>query len=446
MKREDKPWGMPLHKIFGVPASRIVDTRFDQKSNALVIRNLACQFYLVKNVAQLNMSSPCQEFQSSTSLEELADGDESIISDYLLIPAEKSGSRRHELLVADPYEGFHILQIKSLSEHMQSEDAPHHKDFSRLCHESAGATDPIGQIKHFSLSADNKMIAIYANQDQGDLIVLKHDLSTLYNKITTGMVGAENVIWCGSDVTALEYVDKVILVGPKNECLTLDLGSPTTNGLKCLTENDGLRIVNSEGVFFLERVQEHVVKTLRIASIEPAAKLLSAVKFVDQKIPKADEIIRELSKEKLVDGIETLLEVAKLEHWDVAIMKHLLRTASFAKKFTDKTDFEQDRYVNVVNHLIVLTKLRYSKVCARAITYDQFEKYKPKHVLKLLYRYRDYKLALQLIEFLNFKQYLPQVYEDWTITMLKHTQLKEHELKERLRQKFESLRTKIAAE
>jgi len=68
------------------------------------------------------------------------------------------------------------------------------------------------------------------------------------------MVGAENLIWCGNDVTVLEYVDKVIMVGPGNECLTLDMGFPKTQGIKCLTEIDGLRIVNSEATFFLERV------------------------------------------------------------------------------------------------------------------------------------------------------------------------------------------------
>jgi hypothetical protein len=40
------------------------------------------------------------------------------------------------------------------------------------------------------------------------------------------MVGAENIIWCGTDVTVLEYYDKIILVGPRNECLTPDLGNP----------------------------------------------------------------------------------------------------------------------------------------------------------------------------------------------------------------------------
>ena len=84
-----------------------------------------------------------------------------------------------------------------------------------------------------------------------------------------------------------------------------------------------------------------------------------------------------------------------------------MRCASFAKKFADPLDFDPNRYVNVVKHMIVLSKLRNSDICGRAITYQQFEKYKPKRMLKLLYKFRDYKQALTLIENLNFKQYLP---------------------------------------
>ena len=99
--------------------------------------------------------------------------------------------------------------------------------------------------------------------------------------MTTGMAGADNVIWCGNDVTVLEFPDKVIMVGPGNETQILDLGSPKMQGLKCYTELDGLRIVNSDHVFFLERVQEHVIETFKIAAITPAAKLLNAVKSVE---------------------------------------------------------------------------------------------------------------------------------------------------------------------
>lgn len=47
-------------------------------------------------------------------------------------------------------------------------------------------------------------------------------------------------------------------------------------------------------------------------------------------------------------------------------------------------------------------------------------------MLKLLYKFRDYKHALTLIDNLNFKQYLPQVYEDWTSTMLRVSSLPDH--------------------
>lgn len=55
---------------------------------------------------------------------------------------------------------------------------------------------------------------------------------------------------------------------------------------------------------------------------------------MDFRNPKADEIIRELGKQ-LNDGILILLEAAKYEHKDIDIMKHLLATASFAKKYSD---------------------------------------------------------------------------------------------------------------
>ena len=57
------------------------------------------------------------------------------------------------------------------------------------------------------------------------------------------------------------------------------------------------------------------------------------------------------------------------------------------------------------------------------MTYKQFEKFKAKNVLKLLLKFRDYKLALQLIEQLNLKQYTALVYDDWCQTMIKHSKL-----------------------
>lgn len=66
-----------------------------------------------------------------------------------------------------------------------------------------------------------------------------------------------------------------------------------------------------------------------------------------------------------------LLEAAKYEHKDLDVMKHLLSTASFAKKYSDPASLDPNEYVQVVKNQIVLTKLRHSTVMPRAITYKQ---------------------------------------------------------------------------
>ena len=48
-------------------------------------------------------------------------------------------------------------------------------------------------------------------------------------------------------------------------------------------------------------------------------------------------------------------------------------------------------------------------------------KYKPKNIVKLLIKYRDYKLAIAVIEHLGLKN-LNTVYEDWCVQMLRHSQ------------------------
>lgn len=56
-----------------------------------------------------------------------------------------------------------------------------------------------------------------------------------------------------------------------------------------------------------------MTKTFKIASTTSAAKLLNAMKAVDLNIPRADEIIRDVG-DKVVEGIECLLDAASCEH------------------------------------------------------------------------------------------------------------------------------------
>lgn len=102
-----------------------------------------------------------------------------------------------------------------------------------------------------------------------------------------------------------------------------------------------------------------MLSTFKIASVTPSAKLLKAQKSVDLNQPKADDIINELGK-NLIAGIDDLLETATCEHSNIPVMKHLLRTASFAKTFPEASGYDSNKYVEIAKTLIVLTKLRNS--------------------------------------------------------------------------------------
>jgi len=70
-------------------------------------------------------------------------------------------------------------------------------------------------------------------------------------------------------------------------------------------------------------------------------------------------------------------------------MKHLLKTASFAKTFPEADGFDNKFYVEMVKTLVTMSKIRNSPTCARAITYNQYMLLKPKVILSHLLRFRD---------------------------------------------------------
>lgn len=64
-------------------------------------------------------------------------------------------------------------------------------------------------------------------------------------------------------------------------------------------------------------------------------------------------------------------------------------------------------------------------------------------MIKLLLKYRDYRLAILVIEQLNLKN-LSMVYEDWCTQMLKHSSKNTNELMMLFEEKFDELASKLA--
>ena len=73
--------GTRLCDDFGV--NYLCDTRFDQTTNMLALRDTANRFYYINNVEKSLSVNKCT---SSDRLEDMADGDDSKISDYIIIP------------------------------------------------------------------------------------------------------------------------------------------------------------------------------------------------------------------------------------------------------------------------------------------------------------------------------------------------------------------------
>lgn len=70
------------------------------------------------------------------------------------------------------------------------------------------------------------------------------------------------------------------------------------------------------------------------------------------------------------------------------------------------------------------------------------KQFKAKNIVKLLLKYRDYRLAILVTEQLNLKN-LSIVYEDWCVQMLKFSK-RDQELMSLFEAKFEELASKLA--
>lgn len=79
--------------------------------------------------------------------------------------------------MADPYTGFHLLRLESEQYTKYFVDL---RDYNQM--EDVTTFQSFGKIERFSLSDNKKMLAIYSNTEQGDLIVLMSDLSQELNR------------------------------------------------------------------------------------------------------------------------------------------------------------------------------------------------------------------------------------------------------------------------
>ncbi|KAJ4290428.1 Vacuolar protein sorting-associated protein 16 [Kalmusia sp. IMI 367209] len=248
-----------------------------------------------------------------------------------------------------------------------------------------------GPFRHISVSPRGEFLAFYT--DDGKVWVVSGDwsdkLSEYDSKVKTVPKDME---WCGSNAVALAWEDEVHLIGP-NAAVTKFYYDAW---IHLLPDVDGLRLLTNDVCEYLQKVPDASVDVFRIGSDSPAANLLEASSLLDQKSPKADDLIQ-LIRPSLAEAVDTCIKAAAHEyniHWQ----KMLLRAASFGKSVLDL--YSSDDFVDTCDTLRVLNAVRFYEI-GLPISYEQYRRLTPEKLVERLTNRNEYLLALRVASYLH---------------------------------------------
>lgn len=248
-----------------------------------------------------------------------------------------------------------------------------------------------GPFRHISVSPRGEFLAFYT--DDGKVWVVSGDwsdkLSEYDSKVKTV---PKDMQWCGSNAVALAWEDEVHLIGPNAAVAKFFYDA----WIHLLPDVDGLRLLTNDVCEYLQKVPDASVDVFRIGSDSPAANLLEASSLLDQKSPKADDLIQ-LIRPSLAEAVDTCIKAAANEyniHWQ----KQLLRAASFGKSVLDL--YSSDDFVDTCDTLRVLNAVRFYEI-GLPISYEQYRRLTPEKLVDRLTNRNEYLLALRVAAYLH---------------------------------------------
>ncbi|KAF2189089.1 vacuolar protein sorting-associated protein 16 [Zopfia rhizophila CBS 207.26] len=248
-----------------------------------------------------------------------------------------------------------------------------------------------GPFRHISVSPKGEFLAFYT--DDGKVWVVSGDWSEKLSEYNSNVKTVpKDMQWCGSNAVALAWEDEVHLIGPKSVATKFFYDA----WVHLLPDVDGLRLLINDVCEYLQKVPDETVEVFRIGSESPAAQLLEASNLLDQKSPKADDLVQ-LIRSSLAEAVDTCVKAAGHEyniHWQ----KSLLKAASFGKSVLDL--YSSDDFVDMCETLRVLNAVRFYEI-GLPLSYDQFKRLTPEKLISRLTNRHEYLLALRISDYLH---------------------------------------------
>lgn len=262
-------------------------------------------------------------------------------------------------------------------------------------------------------------IAIYS-------LDLQHRLSVYVSDNNSPVV---DIKWCGNDAVACSYKDEIKVIGPADQSLDFYYDSAPI----MITDLDGLKLLTSDKLEFLSRVNDCTISTFKLGSTAASAILVDAVDQIDAHSPKVDENLT-IIKDSLVEAIDDCI-TASTEEFDPYWQKKLLRAASFGKSNLEV--YNPDYFIEICNHLRILNSIRNPEI-GIFLTYLQYISLGNEKLIERLLKTKNYKVALNIANLLKIPS--TSIYIHWACSQIKSSrQLTDDELLQKILTKFKKI-------
>ncbi|CAG01327.1 unnamed protein product [Tetraodon nigroviridis] len=280
-----------------------------------------------------------------------------------------------------------------------------------------------GSIIHMCVSFNFKYLGSFS-LTLDTCFTASFDLQNKLSETDTKRLSApEQMAWCcrlnSQQPSVVLLWDRLLMVaGVCNDTIQF----PIDDECVLVREMDGVRILSTRSHELLQEVPLVCQDIFKIASMAPGALLLKAHREYEKSSQKADEYLRELKEQSMLEeAVKQCMGAAQYEY-DPQTQKSLLRAASFGKCFL--ADFSADPFVATCRELRVLNAIRVSSV-GLPLTYPQFKHLTlPVLIDRLVYR-QLYPLAIKVCHYLKIPDFhgVSRVLRHWAVCKVQQKDL-----------------------
>lgn len=195
----------------------VADAKLENSHNTLVFRTVDTKFFWVSNVVASASSARFEQPNPFKGVPRFQSLGREPKMDFIILPKQESSSKKVEVFVTDPSEGFHLIKedISHMYYRYQSEVEEPDEDDEGM---DEMDSKPFGLVKFMALNAKKDLLALYCDpDDEGLMFVMKANMQRLFSRKKTLQTNASQLCWSGNDCPVISVFNQLVIVGPVDQ-------------------------------------------------------------------------------------------------------------------------------------------------------------------------------------------------------------------------------------